>query len=76
MGKRRSFAKTGSGRTRSDLSKQSGVFSFLLLQVMTTMGMSQTQEECFVILCVMYVILRVMAYMMLVQVTRGKKGAQ
>ena len=40
------------------------------------MGMSQTQEECFVILCVMYVILRVMAYMMLVQVTRGKKGAQ
>ena len=43
-------------------------------QVISTMGMDQTKEECFMILVVMYVVLRVLAYMMLVRVTQGKKG--
>lgn len=43
-------------------------------QVITTMGMDQTKEECFMILLMMYVVLRVMAYVMLVRVARGKKG--
>jgi len=43
-------------------------------QVLTTMGMDQTKEECFMILVMMYVVLRLLAYMMLVRVTQGKKG--
>ena len=38
-------------------------------EVLRTMGMNQTQEECFWILLLMYGVLRVWAFMMLVQVT-------
>lgn len=43
-------------------------------QVIATMGMDQTKEECFMILLAMYFGLRVLAYMMLLRVTKGHKG--
>ena len=43
-------------------------------QVISTMGMDQTKEECFMILLGMYVVLRILAYLMLLRVTKGEKG--
>ena len=43
-------------------------------QVISTMGMDQTKEECFMILVAMYFGLRILAYMMLLRVTKSHRG--